>query len=94
MSDSVCPPFSQGSTNWLIFLSLIPNNVVQVGAIILSAIITAARLLNAYRATSLNTRIEVALCDVEADICDAVERRLLKVSDACGAFTVEDALRT
>lgn len=49
--------------------------------------------MNKCRATSLNTRIDAALRDVEADIKDSIERRLLKESDTCGDSTVGDALR-
>lgn len=89
MSNTTFSPSSQSSTNWIIIL----NNAVQLFAMFVSAIATAARVMNECRATSLNARIDAALHNVEADIKDAIERRLLKESDACGDSTVGDALK-
>jgi hypothetical protein len=94
MSDSICPSISQGFANWVVFLSLLPNNAVQVGAIALSAIVTAVHLVNACRAMSLDGRIEITLRNVEADVQDAIKHHILRESDACGDSTVESSLKT
>lgn len=92
MSDISCPPFTQSAT-WIAFLSLIPNNIVQLGATIISVLVVLAQLIGSCRPQSVSARIEKALREVEENIHNAIGCHLLDESSVSGTLDIERRLK-
>jgi hypothetical protein len=93
MSDTICLPSIQSSSTWIVFLSLVPINIVQIGAIILCGLIIAAHILHAFRPRTINSRVERALREVQKVLDEAIANRLLTESSSGGTSSIEKGLR-
>ena len=70
------------STTWMIILSIIPSDLVQVGAILLGSVVFLFNIARTVRPPVLVVKLQVRLLSLEGKLQTAVNEGIMAEADA------------